>query len=93
MTHAQRLSSNTTKLVDVKVLIDMRTRCSLYEFEDVLGINLDVSQLRAQQAAASLAVLIREWYQREIEQGKDSRILQTSGAVALDYNQHLFIST
>ncbi|KAF2741819.1 hypothetical protein M011DRAFT_413752, partial [Sporormia fimetaria CBS 119925] len=65
MTHAQRVSSGTGKLVDVEMLADMRSRCRLYRFEDIVGLNVDVSGLEAREAAASLACLIREWEQSE----------------------------
>jgi hypothetical protein len=49
-----RLGSGTTKLTDLRVLRDLRSRCELYRFGGCPGLTVDSTSLTPSEAAAEI---------------------------------------
>jgi hypothetical protein len=56
---SSRLASGTGKLVDASQLLAIRDSCDLFEFSDLEGLDLDVTELSAEESAQRLAQHIR----------------------------------
>jgi hypothetical protein len=56
---SSRLASGTGKLVDASQLLSIRDSCDLFEFSDLEGLDLDVTELSAEESAQRLAQHIR----------------------------------
>jgi hypothetical protein len=56
---SSRLVSRTGKLVDTSQLLSIRDSCDLFEFSDLEGLDLDVTELSAEESAQRLAQHIR----------------------------------
>ncbi|KAF2498953.1 hypothetical protein BU16DRAFT_455409 [Lophium mytilinum] len=60
MVSEERVGGGMTKLVDARVLEEMRERCELFRFKDLAGVELDVTTLTPERAAELLAESIRK---------------------------------
>jgi hypothetical protein len=56
---SSRLASGTGKLVDASQLIAIRDSCQLFEFSDLEGLDLDVTELDAVESAQKIAQHVR----------------------------------
>jgi hypothetical protein len=56
---SSRLESGVGKLVDASQLLAILDRCELFEFGDVQGLDLDVTELSAEESAQRIAQHIR----------------------------------
>jgi hypothetical protein len=56
---SSRLASGTGKLVDASQLIAIRDSCQLFEFSDLEGLDLDITELDAVESAQKIAQHVR----------------------------------
>jgi hypothetical protein len=56
---SSRLASGTGKLVDASQLLAIRASCDLLEFGDLKGLDLDVTELDAEESAQRIAQHVR----------------------------------
>jgi hypothetical protein len=54
-----RLASGARKLVDTELLLAMRDSCELFEFGDIDGLHLDVTNIDAEESARKIFDFIR----------------------------------
>jgi hypothetical protein len=59
VTSSSRVTSGTGKLVDASVLLSIRERCDLFEFSDVEGLHLDVTEMDAEESAQRIYQYVR----------------------------------
>lgn len=57
-----RVTSETGRLVDPSVLLLIRDGCDLFEFSDVEGLHLDVTDVDAEESARRIHQYIRQYY-------------------------------
>jgi hypothetical protein len=61
-----RVTSGTGKLVDPGVLLAIRDSCDLFEFSDVEGLHLDVTEIDAEEASRRIYQYVRPLLWRHI---------------------------
>jgi hypothetical protein len=54
-----RLASGARKLVDTELLLAMRDSCELFEFGDIDGLHLDVTDIDAEESARKIFDFLR----------------------------------
>jgi hypothetical protein len=59
---SSRVTSGTGKLVNPSVLLSIRDRCDLFEFSDVEGLRLDVTEIDAEEVATRVYEHIRQHF-------------------------------
>lgn len=62
-----RVASRTGKLVDPNVLLSIRDRCDLFEFNDVEGLLFDITEIDAEEAVRRIYQYICRFYQGDSE--------------------------
>ena len=58
-----RVTSGTGKLVDPSILMSIRDGCDLFEFSDVEGLRLDVTEIDAEESARRIFRHVRRFCQ------------------------------